>query len=136
MKQLQCDLRSNTERPLEDIFVIYPGAVIDYKKKIHKSTISLQVWANPVIVAMLIAKQDHSYMWYSTGLHQSLNMLQPACGVRDFLLFAAIQNHNKTVHIQWDMTLDNCWTCVETINKTTYVYFYYRFLIWVVCVVD
>lgn len=47
------DIRSNTKRPLDDIFVIDPGAVVHHKQQLHKTTISLQVWANPVIVALL-----------------------------------------------------------------------------------
>lgn len=38
---LRQDLRGNTKRPLEDILVIDPGAVVHQKQQLHKATISL-----------------------------------------------------------------------------------------------
>lgn len=59
---LRKDIRGNTKRPLEDILVVDPGAVVHHKQQLHKATISLQVGADPVVVAVLIAQQDHSHV--------------------------------------------------------------------------
>lgn len=56
------DIRSNTEWPLEDVLVIHPGAVVHHEQQLHKATISLQIRANPFVVAVLVSQQDHNHM--------------------------------------------------------------------------
>lgn len=78
------------------------------------------MWADPVVVAVLIAQQNQSNVRHCIGLNQSLDVLQPPCGVSDFLLFAAIENQNQTIHVQRHMTLHHCRTCVETRDRVIY----------------
>lgn len=56
-------------------------------------------------------------MRHSVGLYQSMDMLQPARGVRHLLLLAAVQNQNQAVHIQRDVTLDHRRTGVEAKDR-------------------
>lgn len=79
IKDTREDIRSNTERPLEDVLVVYPGTVVHHKQELHKATISLQIRANPFIVAVLIAQQDHRHMGHCVGPYHTLDMLQPPC---------------------------------------------------------
>lgn len=38
---LRNDIRGDTKRPLEDILVVDPGAVVHHKQQLHKAAISL-----------------------------------------------------------------------------------------------
>lgn len=93
------DVRGNAERPLEDVLVVDPRAVVHQEQQVHEAAVPLQMWGDPVVVALLVAQQNHSHAGHRAGLDQSLDVLQPARGVQNLLLLAPIQNQNQAVHV-------------------------------------
>lgn len=99
---------------MEDVFIIDPRTVVHKKEQVHKPAVPLKVRTDPVVIALLVAQKNHSNPRYRAHLHQTLDVLQPLDGVRDFLLLTAIQNQHHTVCVQRNVPLDYCWSGVET----------------------
>lgn len=84
-------LRGHPQRPLEDVLVVDPGAVVDQEECVHKASVAPEVGADPVVGALLAAQQHHGHVAQGASLEERLGVLQPLCGVGNLLLLTAVQ---------------------------------------------